>query len=107
MKVPICYECHTPDGLVPGTKHTKTGDKPILVCSFYGNTSTAIHEERLTDGVNPEVGMRVTFNEKGCTRKDGVIVEKRQYDHYVHVRFDGKKFDVPCHPLSLEYPPQP
>ena len=53
--------------------------------------------------VNPEVGMRVTFNEKGCARKEGVIVGKRSYDHYVHVRFDGSKFDVPCHPLSLEY----
>jgi hypothetical protein len=56
-------------------------------------------------GVNPEVGMRVTFNEKGCARKEGVIVGKRaeEYDHYVHVRFDGTKFDVPCHPTSLEY----
>ena len=54
-------------------------------------------------GVNPEVGMRVTFNEKGCARKEGVIVGKRVYDHYVHVRFDGSKFDVPCHPKSLEY----
>ena len=54
-------------------------------------------------GVRPEIGMRVTFNEKGCARKKGVIVGKRAYDHYVHVRFDGSKFDVPCHPLSLEY----
>lgn len=55
--------------------------------------------------VNPEVSMRVTFNEKGCARKEGVIVGKRpeEYDHYVHVRFDGRDFDVPCHPLSLEY----
>jgi hypothetical protein len=54
-------------------------------------------------GVKPEVGMRVTFNEQGCAKKDGVVVGKRNYDHYVHVRFDGAKFDVPCHPLSLEY----
>jgi hypothetical protein len=53
--------------------------------------------------VNPEPGMRVTLNEKGCARKTGVIVAKRSYDHYVHVRFGGTKFDVPCHPLSLEY----
>ncbi len=54
-------------------------------------------------GVPAEVGMRVTFNEEGSPRKDGVIVGKRQYDHYVHVRFDGCKFDVPCHPMSLDY----
>lgn len=54
-------------------------------------------------GVAPEVGMRVTFNEKGCIRKEGVIVGKRVYGNYVYVRFDGSKFDVPCHPLSLEY----
>ena len=54
-------------------------------------------------GVPVEVGQRVTFNEKGCARKEGVVVGKREYDHYVHVRFDGSDFDVPCHPLSLEY----
>ena len=54
-------------------------------------------------GVNPEIGARVTFVEKGCTRKEGVIVRKRSYDQYVYVRFDGCKFDVRCHPLSLEY----
>jgi hypothetical protein len=54
-------------------------------------------------GVPVEVGQRVTFNERGCARKEGVVVGKREYDHYVHVRFDGSDFDVPCHPLSLEY----
>jgi hypothetical protein len=54
-------------------------------------------------GVNPEVGMRVT-TEDG--KKSGVVVGKRSYDHYVHVRFDGVKFDVPCHPLGLIYPPE-
>ena len=54
-------------------------------------------------GVPVEVGQRVTFSEVGCARKDGVVVRKRHYDNYVHVRFDGQKHDVPCHPLSLEY----
>jgi hypothetical protein len=54
-------------------------------------------------GVNPEVGMRVTFNEKGCARKEGVIVSRQAYNQSVYVRFDGARFDVPCHPLSLEY----
>ena len=54
-------------------------------------------------GVNPEPGMRVTF--KGTGKKQGIIVRKRSYDHYVHVKFDGSNFDVPCHPMDLEYPP--
>ena len=57
-------------------------------------------------GVLPEVGTRVTFAEEGSERKQGVVVGKRHYDHYVHVRFDGTDHDVPCHPLSLEYPNQ-
>ena len=35
----------------------------------------------------------------------GVIVRKRSYDQYVHVKFDGSKFDVPVHPLDLDYRP--
>ena len=52
-------------------------------------------------GVSPEVGMRVTSKDGKHT---GVIVGKREYDHYVHVRRDGQKFDVPFHPLDLVYP---
>jgi hypothetical protein len=51
-------------------------------------------------GVNPEVGARVTS--KNGT-KAGVIVGKRSYDHYVHVRLDGMKHDVPFHPMDLIY----
>ena len=51
-------------------------------------------------GVNPEVGMRVTTQDG---KKSGMVVAKRSYDHYVHVRFDGQKHDVPCHPLDLVY----
>ena len=58
-----------------------------------------------TYGVQPEVGMRVTFTEEGtiANGKRGVIVAKRCYDHYVHVRFDGTNYATPCHPLGLEY----
>jgi hypothetical protein len=49
-------------------------------------------------GVNPEPGMRVKV--KG-SEKQGTIARKRSYDHYVHVKFDGSKFDVPCHPMDL------
>lgn len=51
-------------------------------------------------GVNPEVGMRVE-SEDGKHR--GVIVARRSYDHYVHVRIDGQKHDSPFHPLDLKY----
>jgi hypothetical protein len=81
-------------------------------------------------GVNPEPGMRVTMKparhkstcnsglakypdgvpegvnaDRNCDcGKQGVIVRKRSYDNYVHVKFDGSKFDVPCHPMDLQYP---
>lgn len=51
-------------------------------------------------GVNPEPGMRVTMKDSG---KQGTVARKRSYDHYVHVKFDGSNFDVPCHPLDLQY----
>lgn len=51
-------------------------------------------------GVNPEVGTRVTSQDG---KKSGVVVAKRNYDHYVHVRLDGQKHDVPFHPLDLIY----
>lgn len=53
-------------------------------------------------GVNPVIGARVTSKED---KKSGVIVRKQSYDQYVHVKFDGTKFDVPCHPLDLDYSP--
>ena len=55
-------------------------------------------------GVNPVVGARVT-TKCDCDKnpKSGVIVRKRSYDQYVHVKFDGVDFDVPVHPLDLDY----
>jgi hypothetical protein len=55
-------------------------------------------------GVNPVIGTRVALWVDGQqSTKQGVIVRKRAYDHYVHVKFDGQKFDVPVHPLELLY----
>ena len=51
-------------------------------------------------GVNPVIGQRVTTKD---SKKSGVIVRKQSYDHYVHVKFDGSTFDVPCHPEELIY----
>ncbi len=51
-------------------------------------------------GVNPVIGARVTTQDG---KKSGVIVRKQSYDHYVHVKFDGTKFDVPVHPMDLRY----
>ncbi len=53
-------------------------------------------------GVNPVPGARVRHNETG---KFGRIVRKRVDDNYVHVQFDGQKFDLPCHPKALDYSP--
>jgi len=57
-------------------------------------------------GVPVEVGQRVRMKDKHCSVRDGVVVGKRTYDHYVHVRFDGRKFSVPVHPLDLDYAPE-
>ena len=56
-------------------------------------------------GVNPVIGSRVATKDG---KKSGVIVRKRSYDQYVHVKFDGTNFDVPVHPLDLIYdnPPE-
>lgn len=51
-------------------------------------------------GVPVEVGQRVTMKDSG---KIGTVKGKRTYDQYVHVVFDGQNFDVPVHPLDLEY----
>jgi hypothetical protein len=50
-----------------------------------------------------EVGQRVTMKDHLGTVRTGVVVRKRSYDHCVHVRFDGRKFNVPVHPLDLIY----
>lgn len=58
-------------------------------------------------GVNPEPGMRVAMKDKSAGKgRQGTVAKKRSYDHYVHVKFDGTKFDVPVHPLDLIYEPQ-
>lgn len=49
----------------------------------------------------PEVGKRVRHTE---TKRTGVIGrESPSAGHYVQVKFDGQKFNLPCHPNSLEY----
>lgn len=53
-------------------------------------------------GVSAVPGKRVKLPGRRPT-EEGVIARKQSYDHYVHVRFDGQKFDVPVHPLELEY----
>ena len=53
-------------------------------------------------GVPAEPGKRVKMAGRRPT-EEGVIVRKRSYDHYVHVRFDGQSFDVPVHRMDLEY----
>jgi hypothetical protein len=55
-------------------------------------------------GVNCEPGKRVTSTDG---KKSGTIARKRCYDQYVYVKFDGTKFDVPCHPMDLVYEPAP
>lgn len=50
-------------------------------------------------GVPAVIGARVSMGER-----KGVIVRKRFYDHYVHVRFDDRKDIVPVHPFDLSYP---
>jgi hypothetical protein len=52
-------------------------------------------------GVPVEIGQRVSM--EGHRPEYGTVVRKREYDQYVHVRFDGHKFDVPVHPLDLKY----
>ena len=51
-------------------------------------------------GVPVKVGGRVTMRDNGRT---GVVVRKRCYTHYVFVRFDGARRNVPVHPLDLDY----
>lgn len=54
-------------------------------------------------GVPAYVGTIVRHHDKR-----GVLVRHRTQLHYVHVRFDGCKFSVPCHPTDeLVYEPAP
>lgn len=53
--------------------------------------------------VSPEIGQRVTHH---VTKKSGAVTrENRSQLHYVMVKFDGKKFSLPCHPTELDYHP--
>lgn len=44
------------------------------------------------------IGVRVSVE-----GKSGVLVKARSALHYAHVKFDGAKFSVPCHPSELTY----
>lgn len=55
---------------------------------------------RRTYGVNPIPGHRCRLEN---TDREGVIARRRNYDHWVWVRFDGSGFATPCHPTSLIY----
>jgi hypothetical protein len=49
----------------------------------------------------PQVGRRVRHT---VTGDSGVIArEDRSASHYVQVKFDGRKFAAPCHPMELTY----
>jgi hypothetical protein len=52
-------------------------------------------------GVQVEPGDRVRM--KGLSPREGIVARKRSYDQYVHVKFEGTKFDVPVHPGDLIY----
>lgn len=53
--------------------------------------------------VRPRIGQRVQHTE---TLQFGTIApESPSGRHYVMVRFDGRKFNSPCHPLALDYSP--
>lgn len=53
-------------------------------------------------GVPAYVGMRVRMQDR-----DGVITSARSDLHYVHVRFDDRKFSVNVHPTDLVYLEKP
>lgn len=56
---------------------------------------------RRTYDVCPIVGRRVTHT---VTAKSGTIAREDQTQgHYVQVKFDGQKFNSPCHPTELNY----
>lgn len=47
-------------------------------------------------GVPARVGMRVRL----ADGKEGVICRSATDQHYIHVRFDGARHTVPCHPTD-------
>jgi hypothetical protein len=54
---------------------------------------------RRTYGVPAYVGVRVRSGQR-----EGVLVRATSDLHYVHIRFNDRKFSVPCHPTDeLEY----
>jgi hypothetical protein len=53
-----------------------------------------------TYGVEPKVGQRVKHT---VTGNSGVVArEDKGQAHYVQVKFDGKRFALPCHPTEIE-----
>lgn len=53
-----------------------------------------------TYGLTFKVGQRVRHTVNGGS---GMVTrEDRSQSHYVQVRFDDRKFSVPCHPQELE-----
>jgi hypothetical protein len=54
-------------------------------------------------GVEPKVGARVRHTETGQFGE--IAPEGRSQQHYVMVRFDGRKHADPCHPTALDYNP--
>lgn len=52
-------------------------------------------------GFTAEIGRRVRHT---ATNGEGVITrESKSAQHYVQVKFDGKKFSLPCHPDEIVY----
>lgn len=54
-----------------------------------------------TYGVEPKVGQKVKH---AVTGRTGIVArEDKSAGHYVQVRFDDKRFALPCHPTELVY----
>lgn len=51
---------------------------------------------RRTYGVPAYVGVKVRLS----SGVEGVIVAAKSDLHYIHVRIEGRKFSVPCHPTD-------
>lgn len=58
-----------------------------------------------TYSFRPEVGRRVRHTVTG--NLGAITREDRGQGQYVQVRFDGKAFSLPCHPMELEYADTP
>lgn len=72
----------------------------FLEITFLGGTMAYEYVKQYY-GVKVEPGDRVRM--KSIDGKEGTVARKRTYDQYVHVKFDGRNFDVPVHPLDLVY----